>query len=108
MNDETEKQPTQNPLNNHFWMREHFPGADYSLANLGEKLSGIDALARVLANNMSLAIDARDNPESTDVQPLNENIVGGLFSALTALTGAAFGSVWDMVERSHKAKEAAA
>jgi hypothetical protein len=108
MNDETDKQPEPNPLNSQFWMREYFPKADSSLASLGEKLSGIDALARVLANNMSLAIDARDNPESTDIQPLNENIVGGLFSALTALTSSAFGSVWDMVERSHKAKEAAA
>lgn len=108
MTDETEHQPEANPLNRHFWMREFFPKADYSLASLGEKLSGIDALARLLANNTSLAIDARDNPESTDVLPINENLVGGLFSALTALTGAAFGSVCDMVERDHKAKEGAA
>lgn len=102
------KQPTENPLNRHFWMHEHFPKADYALTALAERLHGIDALSRLLANNESLQIDARDNPEQAEIRPLNENIAGGLYCALTALSSDAFARVWDIVERSHKAKEAAA
>jgi hypothetical protein len=102
MTDESVAIPTENPLGVKGWPHEHYPDVDSRLLELAALTSGIDAVARVLANNGRLAGDYQDDPESCSVKPLDGFLTGGLQSALSALTFRAFAIAWDWVEKEQK------